>query len=70
MSAHRFTEIRCDFKSCRTTFIRPGHSYQVRAAASKAGWNVGATADWCPDHRTKASRMHIAAPAGTPEVGS
>ncbi len=56
MSAVRYTKVYCDFKPCRSFFSGPGHGYQVRMAASKAGWDVGAKADWCPEHRTKTQR--------------
>jgi hypothetical protein len=64
MSARRYTEITCDFGPCDTAITWSGSAVDVRQFAAERGWNIAAKADFCPDHRTRASRMHIAAPGG------
>lgn len=59
MTAHRHTTLTCDAACCRREFTAPGVGYQARAAAVKARWSIESKGDFCPDHRTRASRMLI-----------
>lgn len=64
MTAHHYTEISCDAPGCRAAYSNSGHAYQVREQAAKLNWTTGTRGDYCPDHRTRASRMFIQDTAG------
>lgn len=60
MTAYRYTEIACDAPNCDRARSDRGNAYDVRQAAAGENWTVGSKGDFCPDHRTRASRMLIA----------
>ncbi len=67
MTASRYTEISCDVSICSRAFSDRGSAYEVRHKAATVGdhdglWSTEGRNDWCPDHKTRASRMFIAAP--------
>jgi hypothetical protein len=69
VTAHRYTEIRCDVAECGRSFSDAGSAVDVRDRASKVGdedgrWTIEAKHDWCPDHRSRASQMRVTAPNG------
>ncbi len=67
MTATRYTQLSCDFTGCSRAFSDIGTASDVRHRAHNVGdvdgrWNADSRHDWCPDHKTRASRMFIAAP--------
>lgn len=71
MTARRYTEISCDATGCGRAYSNGGSAVDVRHLATTVGdvdglWNYTGGNDWCPDHRTRASRMFIIAPGVTP----
>lgn len=79
MTATRVVLLHCDFMRCDQRYEGIGSVYFVRQAAREVKWDPagnGHTADFCPDHNSKAKRDAIlnalvpALPEGDSHVGA